>query len=77
MPAAVAARRVAQGGFFHPGRLKICNKPPARYIARKLRCEGAVVSSGLSAGPDLAAAALHRIGTCLRRTKFREEPSIA
>src|SRR5260370_10248972 len=55
MPAQVQ-RAVAQAAL-HPVRLKDLQQASGEYIAKKLRCEGAVVSSGASAALTLATAA--------------------
>src|SRR5215469_5661504 len=49
-------RAVAQAAL-HPVRLKDLQQASGEYIAKKLRCEGAVVSSGASAALTLATAA--------------------
>src|SRR5260370_21440287 len=49
-------RSVAQAAL-HPVRLKDLQQASGEYIAKKLRCEGAVVSSGASASLTLATAA--------------------
>src|SRR6201985_3764482 len=49
-------RAVAQAAL-HPVRLKDLQQASGEYIAKKLRCEGAVVTSGASAALTLATAA--------------------
>ena len=49
-------RAVAQAAL-HPVRLKDLQKASGEYIAKRLRCEGAVVTSGASAALTLATAA--------------------
>ncbi len=49
-------RAVAQAAL-HPVRLKDLQEASGEYIAKKLRCEGAVVTSGASAALTLATAA--------------------
>lgn len=55
MPAAV--RRAVDRAAHHPVRLKDLQKASGEYLARKLRCEAALVSSGASAALTLATAA--------------------
>jgi L-seryl-tRNA(Ser) seleniumtransferase len=55
MPPAV--RRAVEQAAHHPVRLKDLQKASGEYLARKLRCEAALVSSGASAALTLATAA--------------------
>ena len=55
MPASV--RRAVDRAARHPVRLKDLQKASGEYLARKLRCEAALVSSGASAALTLATAA--------------------
>lgn len=55
MPPSV--RRAVDRAAYHPVRLKDLQKASGEYIARKLRCEAALVSSGASAALTLATAA--------------------
>ena len=55
MPPSV--RRAVERAAYHPVRLKDLQTAAGEYIARKLRCEAALVSSGASAALTLATAA--------------------
>ena len=55
MPPSV--RRAVERAAYHPVRLKDLQTSAGEYLARKLRCEGALVSSGASAALTLATAA--------------------
>jgi uncharacterized pyridoxal phosphate-dependent enzyme len=55
MPPSV--RRAVEQAAHHPVRLKDLQKASGEYLARKLRCEAALVSSGASAALTLATAA--------------------
>jgi L-seryl-tRNA(Ser) seleniumtransferase len=55
MPSSV--RRAVERAAYHPVRLKDLQKASGEYLARKLRCEAALVSSGASAALTLATAA--------------------
>jgi L-seryl-tRNA(Ser) seleniumtransferase len=55
MPPSV--RRAVERAAYHPVRLKDLQKASGEYLARKLRCEAALVSSGASAALTLATAA--------------------
>jgi L-seryl-tRNA(Ser) seleniumtransferase len=55
MPPSV--RRAVEQAAYHPVRLKDLQKASGEYLARKLRCEAALVSSGASAALTLATAA--------------------
>jgi L-seryl-tRNA(Ser) seleniumtransferase len=55
MPPSV--RRAVEQAARHPVRLKDLQKASGKYLARKLRCEAALVSSGASAALTLATAA--------------------
>jgi L-seryl-tRNA(Ser) seleniumtransferase len=55
MPPSV--RRAVEQAAYHPVRLKELQKASGEYLARKLRCEAALVSSGASAALTLATAA--------------------
>jgi L-seryl-tRNA(Ser) seleniumtransferase len=55
MPPSV--RRAVDRAAYHPVRLKDLQKASGEYLARKLRCEAALVSSGASAALTLATAA--------------------
>jgi L-seryl-tRNA(Ser) seleniumtransferase len=50
-------RRAVEQAAYHPVRLKDLQKASGEYLARKLRCEAALVSSGASAALTLATAA--------------------
>ena len=50
-------RRAVDQAAYHPVRLKDLQKASGEYLARKLRCEAALVSSGASAALTLATAA--------------------
>lgn len=55
MPPSV--RRAVERAAYHPVRLKDLQKASGEYLARKLRCEAALVSCGASAALTLATAA--------------------
>ena len=55
MPPSV--RRAVERAAYHPVRLKDLQVAAGAYLARKLRCEAALVSSGASAALTLATAA--------------------
>jgi L-seryl-tRNA(Ser) seleniumtransferase len=55
MPPSV--RQAVERAAYHPVRLKDLQTSAGEYLARKLRCEGALVSSGASAALTLATAA--------------------
>jgi L-seryl-tRNA(Ser) seleniumtransferase len=55
MPPSV--RRAVERAAYHPVRLKDLQKASGEYLARKLHCEAALVSSGASAALTLATAA--------------------
>jgi L-seryl-tRNA(Ser) seleniumtransferase len=50
-------RRAVERAAYHPVRLKDLQQASGEYLARKLRCEAALVSSGASAALTLATAA--------------------
>ena len=50
-------RRAVERAAYHPVRLKDLQKASGEYLARKLRCEAALVSAGASAALTLATAA--------------------
>lgn len=50
-------RRAVDRAAYHPVRLKDLQKASGEYLARKLHCEGALVSAGASAALTLATAA--------------------
>lgn len=65
-------RAVAQAAL-HPVRLKDLQRASGEYIAKKLRCEGAVVTSGASAALTLATAACIQAANGLEPNQIPED----
>src|ERR1700688_4884656 len=74
MPPEVLA--AVQKAALHPVRLHDLQQKAGEYIARRLRCEGAVVTSGASGAISLATAACLQYANSINILDMPREPSV-